>query len=164
MNIFYLDPDPVLAAQYHCDKHLSKMIIETAQMLSAAHHETGSPLSDQVYKLTHKNHPSTIWTRSSTDHYSWLYELFRELNNEFSYRRGKIHASWKKLSHLLCNNPSGLSCDGFEPPPQCMGDEFKGEDTVEAYRRYYHSKDFAKWEWGREKPSWFNNEHARIAQ
>ena len=37
MNIFYLDTDPVLAAQMQCDKHVVKMILESAQMLCTAH-------------------------------------------------------------------------------------------------------------------------------
>ena len=37
MNIFYLDRDPVIAAQMMCDKHVVKMILESAQMLSTAH-------------------------------------------------------------------------------------------------------------------------------
>jgi hypothetical protein len=32
MNIFYLDEDPKICAQYHCDKHVVKMIIEYAQL------------------------------------------------------------------------------------------------------------------------------------
>ena len=37
MNIFVLDNDPVIAAQTQCDKHVVKMIVESAQMLSTAH-------------------------------------------------------------------------------------------------------------------------------
>lgn len=37
MNVFYLDRDPVVSAEYHCDAHLRKMLIEYAQMLSTAH-------------------------------------------------------------------------------------------------------------------------------
>lgn len=37
MNIFYLSHDPREAAAFHCDKHVVKMIVETAQMLSTAH-------------------------------------------------------------------------------------------------------------------------------
>ena len=37
MNIFILDKDPVMAAQLQCDKHVVKMIVESAQMLSTAH-------------------------------------------------------------------------------------------------------------------------------
>ena len=37
MNIFILDNDPVIAAQMQCDKHVVKMIVESAQMLSTVH-------------------------------------------------------------------------------------------------------------------------------
>ena len=37
MNIFYLDENPKKCAKYHCDKHVVKMIIEYAQLLSTAH-------------------------------------------------------------------------------------------------------------------------------
>lgn len=37
MNIFYLERDPKIAAEFHCDKHVVKMIVESAQMLSSAH-------------------------------------------------------------------------------------------------------------------------------
>ena len=37
MNIFYLSPDEMVAAQMHCDSHCSKMIIEYAQLMSTAH-------------------------------------------------------------------------------------------------------------------------------
>jgi len=53
MNIFYLSRDPVLCAEMHCDKHVVKMILETAQLLSTAHHMLGS---NAPYKVTHKNH------------------------------------------------------------------------------------------------------------
>lgn len=45
MNIFWLDNDPAEAARAHCDRHVVKMIVETAQLLSAAWH-TVAP--DQV--------------------------------------------------------------------------------------------------------------------
>ena len=59
MNIFILDKDPKTAAEYHCDKHVLKMILETAQMLCTAHWETGG---QAPYRATHKNHPCTKWT------------------------------------------------------------------------------------------------------
>ena len=37
MNIFYLHEKPEVCAKMHCDKHVVKMIIEYAQMLSTAH-------------------------------------------------------------------------------------------------------------------------------
>ena len=37
MNIFILDHNPKIVAQSQCDKHVVKMIVESAQMLSTAH-------------------------------------------------------------------------------------------------------------------------------
>ena len=106
MNIFVLDKNPRDAARMHCDKHVPKMILETAQMLSTAHHVYDTPQAPLVYKKAHLNHPCTIWVRESVDNYSWAFELFRELNNEFVRRRGKKHLSWVKLKEHLSHTPS----------------------------------------------------------
>jgi len=37
MNLFFLSRDPSICAQQHCDKHVVKMILEYAQLLSTAH-------------------------------------------------------------------------------------------------------------------------------
>ena len=55
MNIFYLSHDPEEAAQYQYNKHVVKMILESAQLLCTAHRELGN--DDVPYKSTHKNHP-----------------------------------------------------------------------------------------------------------
>ena len=56
MNVFYLHHLPPIAASYHCDKHVGKMLIESCQLLATAHHEFGN--GDKVsYRPTHKNHP-----------------------------------------------------------------------------------------------------------
>ena len=76
MNIFYLHTDPKKAAEYHCDKHVVKMIIESAQMLYCAHWVLNPEnLPENAYKLAHKNHPSSIWVRESYDNYMWLCHL-----------------------------------------------------------------------------------------
>jgi hypothetical protein len=160
MNIFFLDRDPQTCARFHCDQHVSKMCIEYAQLLSTAHRVAGSMWADDVYKIAHLNHPSTIWTRSSHDHYSWLFELWRELNNEFARRRGKVHASWRKLGHILCYHPD-LGCYGWDDPPQCMPEEFKRYDAVDAYRAYYigDKARFATWKWKNSvMPDWWDYE------
>ena len=69
MNIFYLDRNPILAADKQCDRHVVKMILETAQLLSTAHYELDG--ESPAYKPTHKNHPSAVWVRKSLDHYLW---------------------------------------------------------------------------------------------
>jgi len=159
MNIFVLDKNPSIAAQMHCDKHVPKMILETAQMLSTAHHVYDTPQAPLVYKQAHLNHPCTIWVRESVDNYAWTYELFRELNNEFVARRGKIHLSWVKLSDHLAHTPSLPLC-GLTPFAQAMPDEYKREDAVEAYRAYYRGDKarFAKWEWPTaQTPDWWDS-------
>jgi len=159
MNIFILDKNPRIAAQMHCDKHVPKMILETAQMLSTAHHVYDTPQASLVYKQAHLNHPCTIWVRESVDNYGWAYELFRELNNEFVARRGKTHLSWVKLGQILAQTPPLPLC-GLTPFAQAMPDEYKQEDAVEAYRAYYRGDKarFAKWDWPTaQTPSWWDS-------
>ena len=163
MNIFYLSKDAETAAQLHCDKHVVKMILETAQMLSTAHRVLdGDEYADDMglYKLAHKNHPSTIWARTSEHNYRWLYNLYYYLLKEYTFRYGKRHAS-ERLISPLSKLPDNISDLGFTDPPQCMPDYCKGDDTVLAYRTYYilEKMRFAKWK-KRPMPEWFNAEGA----
>ena len=154
MNIFYLDRDPVVAAQMMCDKHVVKMILESAQMLCTAHRVLdGDKYADKMglYKLAHKNHPSTIWVRSSELNYRWLWEHYVALMNEYTYRYGKTHAT-SKLRNALDKTPDNmppiqLTDTPFTDPPQCMPAYCKGDDTVKAYQTYYivEKSGFAKW-------------------
>ena len=159
MNIFYLDRSPMVAAEMHCNKHVVKMVLETAQMLSTAHRVIdGDEYADRMglYKMAHKNHPSTIWTRTSTENYMWLNRLFGALCREYTYRYEKHHASERLLGPLALV-PNGMTYSGFTDPPQCMPDYCKGEDTVLAYQNYYilEKSRFAKWK-KRPTPEWFN--------
>ena len=158
MNIFILDKDPKIAAQMHCDKHVPKMILETAQMMSTAHHIYNTPESALVYKKAHVNHPCTIWIRESVANYEWAWHLFNNLNLEFVLRRNKMHESWLKLGSILGTVPIGMPSKGLTPFAQAMPDEFKRADAVEAYRAYYKGAKsaFAKWEWPNAKqPQWW---------
>ena len=154
MNIFYLDTDVTLCAQYHCDKHVSKMILETAQLLSTAHRLSGTE-NNKLYKATHKNHPSAVWVRENKNQYQWAYELMKELNREYSLRYGRQHLSWTKLNTILSASPD-IPDGEFTPPPQCMPDEYKDSDTVTAYRKYYlgSKSGFAKWQYT-PTPEWY---------
>jgi len=176
MNIFYLAEDPKVCAQDHCDKHVVKMILEYAQLLSTAHRvldgkETKvlsnsgkryvsnwilDDSSDAVlYKVAHVSHPSNIWTRASGHHYIWLWRLWHNLCLEYTERYNKTHISWKKLRTYLSIPPQNIQDNGFTPPPQCMPDECKKNDTVQAYRDFYmaHKREFATWK--TQVPSWF---------
>ena len=156
MNIFYLDNHPDDAAEMHCDKHCVKMILEYAQMLSTAHRELDGNVPDILYKSTHKNHPSTIWTRSSKQHYDWLFRLFRMLSAEYTLRYGKIHKTWEKLGKILETSPKNIVENGWIDPPQCMPDHCKKTDTIDAYRNYYLTEkaSFSTWNYSKQ-PTWW---------
>lgn len=153
MNIFFLDRDVVTCAKYHCDKHVVKMIVETAQLLSTAVRLNGFD-NDDVYKITHKNHPSAVWVRSSSTHYIWTLDLLRELLTEYTIRYGKIHKTTSVYQTLINIGPIGRCIDWIDPP-QCMPDDCKSSDTVESYRAYYkaHKSHFATWKTC--VPSWW---------
>lgn len=133
MNIFYINEDPIKAAQELADDHIRKMQIESAQMCCTAHWETGG---EAPYKRAHKNHPSTKWTRESIQHYRWLVAHGLEICNEFVKRYGKPHKTQEVLEWCKNNEPN-IPNNGFKVPPQCMPEEYKMEDTLEAYKRFY---------------------------
>lgn len=133
MNIFYIDSDPIKAAQQLADPHIRKMQIESAQMCCTAHWETGSTAP---YKRAHVNHPSTKWVRQSIKHYTWLVQHGLEICSEFEKRYGKRHKTQDVLEWLDQNKPN-LPDNGFVEPPLCMGDNYKSNNTIESYRNFY---------------------------
>jgi hypothetical protein len=159
MNIFYLDRDPIAAAQQHCDKHVVKMVLETAQLLSTAHWlqgEAGYAERHGLYKPTHAKHPSAIWVRDCAGNYDWTFALLCALCDEYRHRYGRQHAT-ERLLMPLSEVPAKLDYRGrFVPPPQCMPEEFKRPDAVSAYRAYYQGAKaaFARWT-KRTTPDWF---------
>jgi hypothetical protein len=137
MNIFYLHKDPVEAAKLQYNKHVVKMILESAQMLCTAHHEIMGDDADVPYKRAHVNHPSTIWVRRSAQNYVWLYDHFVALAQEYKKRYGKDHLSYTKCEPYLRFLPGGLPYTGFTQPPQAMPEEYKDECSLQAYWNYY---------------------------
>jgi len=153
MNIFYLDEDPKLCAQYHCDKHVCKMVIEGVQLLSTAHWMTGG---EAPYKKTHVNHPSNKWVRESLSNYVWLCDMTMELCKEYTHRYGKRHKTQQHLEWCMVNLPN-IEDKGFTEMPQAMPDECKRENPIDGYRNYYNVEKayMCKWK-NREIPEWFN--------
>lgn len=166
MNIFFIDRDTKQAARSHCDQHVVKMILETAQLLATAHHVIDASVLDEfegtMYRPTHVNHPSAVWTRESTAHYQWLASLGLQLCHEYSYRYGKNssdgkHSCERLIQWLSTHVPSADETRWLRDPPQCMPDEYKDVDTIVAYRRYYqHDKmSFARYRY-RSPPNWLH--------
>lgn len=138
MNIFILDYNPQKAALYHCDKHVVKMILESAQILCAVHHKVGT--TNVPYKLTHKNHPCTIWAGKSKQNYLWLIELSKYLNAEFMFRFNHEvnHKSYDVIAELPDIELPDIGLTDFA---QAMPDYCKITDcTVMNYREYYRKE------------------------
>ena len=178
MNIFYLNPNPKICAQWHNNSHCSKMIIEYAQLMSTAHRvldgeeyygqtkngrkikrwKLNSKLEHILYKASHINHPSGIWVRQSKGNYFWLYELWKELNKEFMYRydHDKSHESFRKLEEALYRPPMNIPDGTWSEPTPAMPDDVKNKCSLTAYRNYYieYKQHLAKWG-KREEPHWY---------
>ena len=153
MNIFVLNNDPKIAARQLCDKHVVKMILESAQMLCSAFENGEAP-----YKRSYYNHPCTKWVRESQVNYEWLLTHAYEMCDEYHNRYGKIHKSLDAID--WCDNNSyklGLDQElGLTPFVQAMPDKYKNDDAVQAYRAYYNGEKsyFAKWS-NQLIPDWF---------
>lgn len=183
MNIFMLDRDPVQAARWMVDRHVVKMILESAQLLSTAHRvldgvmtegvrvnlETGKSrrvkawqLPDArdsvLYSATHINHPSAIWCRESVENYTWLVEHMYALMDEYTYRYGKTHKCQGEIAYMLQSPPFALKAWDATPMRCAMADEYIiSTDPVENYRNYYMKAKQRLFSWkNRNPPEWIN--------
>ena len=152
MNIFILDTDIETCAQYHCDQHVVKMILESVQMLCTALNKKGFTTP---YKSTHINHPCVLWVEESFENYSWLKNLALALNTEYRFRFEKDtdHKSIDVLDEIANYNYENRGLTEFA---QAMPDEYKVPgDAVKAYRQFYlgEKMKFAKWT-KRNVPKW----------
>ena len=165
MNIFILSLCVKTCAEYMIDKHISKIILECAQMLCTTKHilDPENIDSEKIYKIVHKNHPCTIWVRNSYENYMWTISLVEAMHNEWKYRynhpENKLHKSYLVVQYLKENPPpiNSFPNKGITPFAQAMPIEFKRATAVEAYRLYYQSepkRKLATWK-KRDKPYWY---------
>ncbi|QJR80441.1 hypothetical protein CA267_006470 [Alteromonas pelagimontana] len=153
MNIFVLDTDIEKCAQYHCDQHVVKMILESVQLLCTALNKKGF---STPYKSTHVKHPCVYWVEESYDNFQWLCNLTLALNAEYQYRYEKAQGH-KSIAVLNEIRDLRYSSKGLSPFAQAMPDEYKvKDDPVSAYRQFYigEKAHFAKWT-KRKMPDWF---------
>ena len=173
MNIFVLALDPIEAARMHCDKHIPKMCVEAAQMMASALRRHGAtdeqmPLtkSGTPYKGGYAHHPCTVWAGAIQSNFTWLSVHARTLCKEYRKRFGKMHACEFPIM-VMSGMAKRIPVGKRTPFAQAMPDEYRVEyrhpenitncnnDAVQAYRAYYHSKTFAKWEKGTPAPDWW---------
>jgi len=178
VNIFVLDESPQVAAQNMCDKHVVKMIVESAQMLSTAHRvldgEQYTELSvnnrrikrwkspyklmeEMLYKASFVGHPCTQWVMENDKNYYWLTEHAYALCKEYTRRYSKVHKTEDMISLIRYRKPVNIPiADSITSFAQAMPEEYKNPNAVEAYRAYYlgEKRDIAQWK-NSETPSWF---------
>lgn len=156
MNIFVVDKNPVKAAQMLCDKHIVKMPVETAQMLSTVCRLKGFDIG---YKSTHTNHPCTVWVRDSKENFNWAIQHGIALCDEYSFRYGKTHASKKVIQDIDSIKKSlTFGWESLTMFAQAVPVEYKNSnDAVAAYRKYYleEKSDIAHWNKNRKAPEWW---------
>jgi hypothetical protein len=182
MNIFYLSKNPVEAAQMSCDKHVVKMILESAQLLSTCHRvldgieyydktkngrkikrwkHPNKNMETVLYKAGWIKHPSTLWLLESAYNYLWLYQHMMALNEEYKkrYEHTKDHLAIQKLGDLLKHPPKNSKINKISTDPKpAMPEECKVPgDSVQSYRRYYIMKKrrFATWKSPSVMPDWY---------
>jgi hypothetical protein len=172
MNIFVLSLLVKRCARYHCDVHVVKLLLESAQMLCTCHRVLDQNLNKKMdrklYRSTHVKHPCNRWLRESVENYKWLYRLFIALCKEYTYRYNKVHLSEKKLAKVLKRVPKNIPRIPMTSRPLAMPEKYhvKNDDgsfnIVESYRLYYinEKKSLCKWT-GRSVPKWFLAEKDR---
>ena len=175
MNIFYLHEETKECAKQHLDKHVVKMILEYAQLLSTAHRlldgyeYEGKSISgrkamrwklddareDNLYLASHMKHPSGMWCRETSANYLWLYNLWRDLMKEYTFRYGKQHVA-ERLIPFLDNLPKNIKFAELTTMPQCMPEQYKVPESIQAYKNYYigDKQRFAVWT-NRPIPEWY---------
>lgn len=173
MNIFVLHEHAGLAARMQCDRHVTKMCVETAQLLCFAHLSATNDadwLAENVLfkpNRAHMKHPCTLWLLEDPRNYAWAYRHLQGLLDEYDYRydglsRGKYASILRMLPALRRIPGSRARIDGLNAGPEswalAMGKapECVGPVAVEAYRRFYivDKNEFATWT-GRDVPGWY---------
>ena len=152
MNIFVLDRDPAIAAAMMCDKHVVKMIVETAQMLCTIAHNMG--YEGAPYRSTHKNHPCTVWAAKTSSNWSWLLRHGFALCDEYTKRYGKNHKS-KKVIEWCSQMPTRPKPGPLTPFAQAMPEQYRNECVVTAYRDYYVGDKSSFATWKTQTPNWW---------
>ena len=164
MNIFVLDECPSKAAEYLCDKHVVKMILESTQILSTVAIQRGF---EGPYNPTHGNHPCTKWIALHPANWAWLTRSAAFMCLEYEQRYQKVHKCAALLYRLEERAPEIWKGTRFEdrsdyyaehtPFVQCMPEQYKQQNAVEAYRAYYKGEKagFAKWRYPSVTPEWF---------
>ena len=160
MNIFILDENKSKCAEYHCDKHIVKMPLELAQMVSFLHYDKtiyqNSNVDVMRFSKTHDKHPCTIWLKQSLSNLVYGCELGIELVNEYRYRYNSIkHERSLRVFYDTLENLPEIKDNGLTPFALAMPQQYQSQNAVDSYRLYYkfEKSEFLNYT-KRQKPNW----------
>jgi hypothetical protein len=167
MNLFILSDNPAEIALWMMDKHIVKIILEAVQMLSSAYQIIMDDENsiEGIYKITHKNHPVSIWVRESRENFLWVLELCDAMHIEWRHRYNhpetKFHKSYLLAMRIReqCPSAEQFRTVGMTPFVLAMPDIYKTDCPFESYRNYYQSPEkqrIASWK-NRTHPKWFKH-------
>jgi len=161
MNMFWLAEDPEESARMHCDRHVTKMCVEYAQILSTAADMAGFHDPERMYEpipnMVRKTHE---WAAESADNFARLLSMANALGEEFEYRYGSKHQSIVDVVSEIDVSDVRIDHSGLTDPPLCMPDEYKDEgDVVGSYREFYNYGKRWDLSWSkRDVPDWYVGE------
>lgn len=180
MNIFALHPSPIISAHWLCNHHIVKMLSESAEMMLLAQAEQGMkiPVTGIRYRLSHKNHPCTIWASANGSNYYWLWRHAVAMCNEYWKRYGQWKGcthdyQWEILGWLSKWNDADLKSYRMGEPTNfalCISNFVPtpwSHDEHEVYRQYYISKKYTSKRmlvWPDREPGWYTHENAKIVE
>lgn len=165
MNLFVTSRCPVECAKALDDVRLSKMILETTQMMAAAISINGgasaasympiAKTTGEPYRLTHVHHPVSKWIRASAGNYAWAGEHLDGLCREYLGRFNKTHychSQLFKIRSAVSTMPAG------DRTAFCNTSAHEALPTIEAYRltlnnKWKDDKILVKWT-GATAPAW----------
>lgn len=164
MNRFLIDHHPDTIAKALCDQHIVKMPLEEAQMLCTSlwHHAPEYAEERGLYKPVHRKHPCTLWAMETKANYSFAFELYTSMLNEYTHRYGKIHGAGKHRDALK-EGIQFIPDGSLTTHPQCFSghDDLRTEEKwpIMAYRSFYivDKMHFARYTKGREMPEWMKD-------
>jgi hypothetical protein len=165
VNIFFLSDCPDQSAKWLVDRHVLKQGLESVQLLCTAYHEQGIKAP---YKSSHRNHPSSIWCRSSYDNFQWLIAHAYGIFDEYTARYGNIHKSQSVLEWCE-DNVYKMSFDSYNLTSFAIAisedcecrklSNFESLSAVEKYRSYYRLDKKHLHQWKRNRPEWLDHKN-----
>ncbi len=165
MNIFVLSLNPWKAAEMHCDILVNKMAVEAMQMITCACIARGIPTASLPLSAAgkplrggYKHHPCSIWVQECWENFLWACNYGLALCQQFQLRFGKAHACEPKIQMLMdwaiLSNAFPILGE-MTPFVQAMDDEYRNDDPVQAYRDWFSSKTYHRWNRGVPAPDWY---------